>query len=47
MGDKVDVLREIAHLERIAADQLEEIIRIQTILTAEQEKNDALFSADR
>jgi hypothetical protein len=38
MADKVELLREIAHLERINADHLEEIIRLQAILTSEQEK---------
>jgi hypothetical protein len=38
MSEKMTLLREIARLERTAADRLDEIIRLQVILTAEQEK---------
>jgi hypothetical protein len=41
MSDKLSLLREIAHLERLAAERLDEISRLQSILTSEQDKTAA------
>jgi hypothetical protein len=43
MTQRLDLLREIARLERTASDRLDEVIRLQSVLTAEQEKT-ALYS---